>query len=460
MVHVFENNGFRIALDVNSSAVHLLDEPVYAFLCACNEQGIKSLREEQAVEAIVQQLARRFPEAELREVIAECRTLEDAGALFSEDDYRDAIAQRMPGKPVVKALCMHVAHDCNLACKYCFAGEGEYHGARGLMSAEVGRAALDFLVANSGSRRNLEVDFFGGEPTLNFGVVRELVAYGRELEKRYDKQFRFTLTTNGVLLDEEITAFCEREMHNVVLSLDGREAVNDRMRPFRGGGGSYAHIFPRIRAFVRARGEKSHYVRGTFTRYNLDFAADVLSLADQGFTQISVEPVVAPPEMDYAIREEDLPEIIAQYDLLAAEMLRREKEGRGFNFFHFMIDLTGGPCVYKRLAGCGSGTEYLAVTPSGDLYPCHQFAGMEDFLMGNVKSGILRPDIAQRFGACNVYSKEACSTCFSRFFCSGGCAANAYHATGEINEVYRIGCEMQRKRVECSLMLQAARDAG
>ena len=324
------------------------------------------------------------------------------------------------------------------------------------MSFEVGKKALDFLIANSGSRRNLEVDFFGGEPLMNWQVVKELVRYGREQEKLYNKKFRFTLTTNGVLLNDEVMEFCNQEMGNVVLSVDGRKEVHDYMRPFRKGAGSYDLIMPKFQKFAESRNQDRYYVRGTFTHHNLDFSRDVLHLADLGFKQISVEPVVAPPEEDYAIREEDIPQILEQYDILAKEMIAREKAGNGFNFFHFMIDLTGGPCVYKRLSGCGSGTEYLAVTPWGDLYPCHQFVGEEEYLMGNVDEGITRPDIQKSFGSCNVYTKPACRDCFARFYCSGGCAANAYHFQKDINGNYEIGCELQRKRVECAIMIKAA----
>ena len=324
------------------------------------------------------------------------------------------------------------------------------------MSYEVGKKALDFLIANSGSRRNLEVDFFGGEPLMNWQVVKDLVKYGREQEKIHNKNFRFTLTTNGVLLNDEIMEFCNKEMGNVVLSLDGRKEVHDRMRPFRNGKGSYDLVVPKFQKFADSRGQERYYVRGTFTRNNLDFAEDVLHFADLGFKQISVEPVVAAPEEPYALREEDIPKICEEYDRLAKEMIRREKEGRGFTFFHFMIDLTGGPCVYKRMSGCGSGTEYLAVTPWGDLYPCHQFVGQEEFLMGNVDEGVTRTDIVDQFKCCNVYAKEKCQKCFAKFYCSGGCAANSYNFHGSLYDAYDIGCELQRKRVECAIMIKAA----
>ena len=448
VIHQYKSNGYNMVLDVNSGSVHVVDNLTYDVLQLLDE----GKKEEETVET----LKERYPEQEIRDAVEECRELEKEGMLFTEDIYEGAIEMFAERPVVVKALCLHIAHDCNLACRYCFAEEGEYHGRRALMSFEVGKKALDFLIANSGARKNLEVDFFGGEPLMNWQVVKDLVAYGREQEKIHNKNFRFTLTTNGVLLDDEVMEFCNREMGNVVLSIDGRKEVHDFMRPFRKGAGSYDLIVPKFQKFAESRNQDKYYVRGTFTHYNLDFAADVLHLADLGFKQISVEPVVAPPTEDYAIREEDLPIIFEQYDILAREMIRRQKEGRGFNFFHFMVDLTGGPCVYKRLSGCGSGTEYLAVTPWGDFYPCHQFVGNEEFLLGNVEDGIVRTDLTCEFKKCNVYSKKECSTCFARFYCSGGCAANSYNFTGKINDVYEIGCKMQQKRIECALMIKAA----
>ncbi|MEE1114067.1 MAG: thioether cross-link-forming SCIFF peptide maturase [Eubacterium sp.] len=448
MVHLYKNNGYNICLDVNSGSIHIVDEITYDVL-----EGMVA---EKSKNEVIADLSDRYDAKELENVYGECEELKKQGMLFTEDEYKPAIETFQNRPTVVKALCLHIAHDCNLACRYCFAEEGEYHGKRALMSFEVGRKALDFLIKNSGNRHNLEVDFFGGEPTMNWQVVKDLVAYGREQEKIHNKKFRFTLTTNGVLLNDEIMEFCNKEMANVVLSVDGRKEVHDHMRPFRGGQGSYDLVIPKFKKFADSRNQEKYYVRGTFTHYNLDFSKDILSMADEGFKQISIEPVVAPPEEDYALREEDLPIIMEQYDILAKEMIKRQKEGRGFNFFHFMIDLTGGPCVYKRLSGCGSGTEYLAVTPWGDLYPCHQFVGNEEFLLGNVDDGIVRPDIVKEFKHTNVYSREDCSKCFSRFYCSGGCMANAYNFTGSINDTYKIGCEMQRKRVECAIMIKAA----
>ena len=449
MVHQYKNNGYNIVLDVNSGSVHVVDDMVYDMIPYYKEKG---------PEETIRLLSGRYPEAELREGAADLEELTAAGKLYSEDIYEDYIQEIVDAKkPVVKALCLHIAHDCNLACRYRFAEEGEYHGRRALMSYEVGKKALDFLIEHSGSRRNLEVDFFGGEPLLNWQVVKALVAYGRRQEKIHNKNFRFTLTTNGVLLNDEVQEFVNREMANVVLSIDGRKEVHDHMRPFRNGKGSYDLVLPRFRKLADSRNQEKYYVRGTFTRYNRDFSRDVLHLADLGFRQISVEPVVGTEEEEYALRPEDLPEIFAEYDRLAAEMVRRYGTDEDFTFFHFMLDLTGGPCVAKRLSGCGSGTEYLAVTPWGDLYPCHQFVGEEKYRMGNVDEGIIRTDLREEFRNCNVYSKEKCRNCFARFYCSGGCAANAYKFHGSINEAYEISCELERKRVECAIMIQAAR---
>ena len=449
LVHRYKNNGYNIILDINSGCIHVVDELVY--------EAVGLLDEGKTAKQAAEILNKTYPVQDVANAMEEIQELTDKDMLFTTDIYENAIEQFSEHhEPVVKALCLHIAHDCNLACRYCFAEEGEYHGHRELMTYETGKQALDFLIANSGSRRNLEVDFFGGEPLMNWQVVKDLVRYGREQEKIHNKNFRFTLTTNGVLLNDEIMEFVNQEMGNVVLSIDGRKEVHDHMRPFPKGAGSYDLILPKFKKFAESRHQDKYYVRGTFTHYNLDFSKDVLSLADQGFKQISVEPVVAPDEADYAIRREDLPQIFEEYDALAKEMIKREKEGNGFNFFHFMIDLTGGPCVYKRLSGCGSGTEYLAVTPWGDLYPCHQFVGTEQFLMGNVWEGIKTPEIQKEFRHCNVYTKEECKKCFARFYCSGGCAANSFNMHGTINSTYGIGCELQRKRVECAIMIKAA----
>ena len=450
MIHRYKNNGYNIVLDVNSGSVHVVDDATYEILPLFEEGKSR--------EEIVNKLKEKYTVSDIEETVAEIEELKEQGSLFSEDIYGQYIRDFKKRKTVVKAMCLHIAHDCNLACRYCFAEEGEYHGRRALMSYEVGRKALDFLIENSGNRVNLEVDFFGGEPLMNWEVVKKLVEYGRSKEKEYNKKFRFTLTTNGVLLNDEIMEFANKEMANVVLSLDGRKEINDKMRPFRNGKGSYDLIVPKFQKFAEQREEAglAYYVRGTFTRDNLDFSEDILHYADLGFHQMSIEPVVGQPDEPYAIREEDLPKIMEEYDRLAVELLKRKKEGRGVNFFHFMIDLEQGPCVAKRLSGCGSGTEYLAVTPWGDFYPCHQFVGNEKFLMGNVDEGIIRTDIQDEFKLCNVYAKPKCRECFARYYCSGGCAANAFQFHGNINDAYDLGCEMQKKRVECAIMMKAA----
>ena len=460
MIHQFINNGIAIVMDINSGSVHVAD-PVFYEAVAAAEPLVGELEkpeplQENVKEAVREKLAGKAGQEEIEEVLENMQELIDAGELFTKDTYREFVRDFKARKTVVKALCLHIAHDCNLACRYCFAEEGEYHGRRALMSFEVGKKALDFLIANSGTRTNLEVDFFGGEPTMNWEVVKLLVEYGRSQEKEHNKKFRFTLTTNGVLLNDEITEFCNREMSNVVLSLDGRKEVNDRMRPTRNGKGSYDIIVPKFVKFAKERGGRDYYIRGTFTHENLEFSKDVLHFADLGFTKMSMEPVVAPPEAFYAIREEDLPVILEQYDLLAKEYVERRRAGKGFVFFHFQIDLKQGPCVAKRLSGCGSGTEYLAVTPWGDLYPCHQFVGNEQFLLGNVDEGIVNTALRDEFKLCNVYAKPKCRECFARFYCSGGCAANSWNFHGSLTDAYDIGCEMQKKRIECAIMIKAA----
>ncbi len=473
MVHQYKNNGYNIVLDVNSGMVHVVDDLAYDIIERYEndqrEEIVAAMVEKYSQSELLEELLSQaeitgFDQKEdalvhlVNEVLEDVEQLKQDGALFTKDIYETYIKDFKSRSTVVKALCLHIAHDCNLACRYCFAEEGEYKGHRELMSYEVGKQALDFLIANSGKRRNLEVDFFGGEPLMNFQVVKDLVKYGREQEAIHNKKFRFTLTTNGVLLNDDIMEFANQEMSNVVLSIDGRKEINDQMRPSRNGKGSYELIVPKFKKLAESRNQTDYYVRGTFTHNNLDFSEDVKHLADLGFKQISVEPVVALPEEPYAIKEEDLPKLFEEYDKLAKLMLEYKKEGKDFNFFHFMIDLTGGPCVAKRLSGCGSGTEYLAVTPWGDLYPCHQFVGEEQYLMGNVFEGVKTPDMVQEFKHCNVYSKEKCRDCFAKFYCSGGCAANSFKFHGDINDAYDIGCELQKKRVECAIMLKAAEE--
>jgi len=431
-----------MVLDVNSGALHSVDDAAFSVLRRMNntEDTSKNIQPDVS--------------SETETVNAEIRKLVDAGLLFAPPKHTQVDAHMKSRRPVVKALCLHIAHECNLRCAYCFAGQGNY-GDRGFMSFDVGKAALDFLIANSGTRRNLEVDFFGGEPMLNFEVVKEIVAYGRSLESSAGKNFRFTLTTNGAILSDTAAAYINDNFDNVVLSLDGRKSVNDAMRKFASGGGTYDDILPKIRAFVDSRGDGNYYVRGTYTRHNLDFAADVLHLADAGFRNISVEPVVAAANADYAIREEDLPTLFAEYEKLAAALLERERQGRGVFFFHFEMDLGGGPCIAKRVTGCGAGSEYFAVTPSGKLYPCHQFVGDENFLVGCVFTGVR--ENAHGFDDCHVFAKPECAACWAKFYCSGGCHATAFYASGNIKKPDKISCELMKKRIECALYIFAQR---
>ena len=429
MVHQYKNNGYNIVLDVCSGSVHVVDDLVYDMIAMYKDKKFEEIEQ-----AILEKYGDTYSKEDIKDAYSDISELEEKELLFTEDVFKDVIIDFKKRKTVVKALCLHIAHDCNLACKYCFADEGEYHGQkRELMSLEVGKQAL-----------------------MNFDVVKEIVAYGRSKEKAANKNFRFTLTTNGMLLNDEVIDFCNREISNVVLSLDGRKEINDMMRPTRNGKGSYDIIVPKFQKFVEKRGDKSYYVRGTFTRNNLDFTKDFELMTELGFKEISIEPVVTPDENDYAIREEDLPTIFEQYDKLAVDLIRRQKEGKPVTFFHYKLDLNGGPCVYKRLSGCGSGTEYLAVTPTGDLYPCHQFVGHDEFKLGDVFHGVERNDIVEEFKLCNVYAKDKCKDCFARFYCSGGCAANSYQFHGNILDAYDVGCELQRKRVECAIMMKAA----
>lgn len=455
MVHQYQLNGYNIVLDTCSGGVHVVDDVAYDVIALFAEHT------EAEIVAALSEKYRGRPDVtpdELRECVADVRTLRDNGQLFTPDTFADMAGTfKERSGDVVKALCLHVAHTCNLNCAYCFASQGRYHGERALMSYDVGRQALDFLIEHSGTRKNLEVDFFGGEPLMNWGVVKELVEYARSVEKAHRKRFRFTLTTNGVLIDDDVIEFANREMSNVVLSLDGRREIHDRVRVDYSGQGSYDRIVPKFQKLVQARGGKNYYMRGTFTHANPDFTKDLFHMADLGFTELSMEPVVCAPGDPAALTAEDLEIVKRQYELLAVEMLRRERDGHPLTFYHYMLDLTGGPCVYKRISGCGSGTEYMAVTPSGDLYPCHQFVGEAAFKLGDVWRGVTESAVREQFRACNAYARPECAACWARLYCSGGCAANAYHATGSVLGVYEAGCELFRKRIECAIMLQAAR---
>lgn len=449
MIHRFENNGFFIVLDVHSGAVHAVDELAYALL-----GHFDGPLPESCPLHVLDAMSEKYAADDIQETYGELLELQENGLLFSEDDYAQ-FADRMVSSPL-KAMCLHVSHDCNLRCKYCFAGQGIYGGKPQVMSFDVAKAAIDFLIEKSDGRRHLELDFFGGEPLMNFDVVRQTVAYAREREKESGKEFRFTMTTNGVLLNEEIMDFLNAEMHNVVLSLDGRPEVNDAMRPNAGGKGSYAGIVPKYQQFVAKRGDKDYYVRGTFTRNNLDFSQDVLHMVDLGFDQVSVEPVISDPSLPYSLREEDLPTIFEEYDRLARIVLQRKLEGKGFNFFHFMLDLDQGPCAIKRLRGCGCGNEYCAVDPEGKVFPCHQFVGQPEWQMGNVLTGEYDLEQKARFARSNVYNKEKCRECWAKFYCSGGCNANNQQYEGHILKVHTLSCELEKKRLECAIMIQTA----
>ena len=453
MIHQYKLGGYNIVIDVYSGSVHVVDEVAY---------DIISMFENTDEDEIVARILEKYKnspdvtESEIRECIGDIKALKDERKLFTPDPYA-SIAPTLKNKSkVIKALCLHVAHTCNLNCSYCFASQGKYKGERALMSLDVGKRALDFLIENSGERTNLEVDFFGGEPLMNWDVVKDIVRYGRELEKKTGKHFRFTLTTNGVLVDDDVIEFSNREMHNVVMSIDGRREVHDYYRKDLAGNGSYDRIIPKFQKFAKARGDTGYYVRGTFTHRNVDFTNDLFHLADLGFTQLSMEPVVCAPTDPEALTEEDFPKLCEQYEILAKEMIRRKKEGKEITFYHYMIDLSNGPCIYKRISGCGSGTEYMAVTPWGDLYPCHQFVGDEKFLMGNIWDGVTNEAVRDEFRKCNVYSRRECDDCWARLYCSGGCAANAYHATGSITGTYEYGCRLFKKRIECAIMMKAA----
>ncbi len=458
MIHCYKLGGLNIVLDVYSGSIHLVDEVAYDLI-----QWYETEPREQVIEKALARYADRedVTRGELEECLEQLDELKQAGKLYAPDTFSTMAGElkdRSAG--VVKALCLHVAHTCNLNCAYCFASQGKYHGDRAVMSLEVGKRALDFLIENSPGRTNLEVDFFGGEPLMNFDMIKELVAYAREREKQCGKNFRFTLTTNGVLVDDDVIDFANREMSNVVLSLDGRKEIHDRFRVDYAGNGSWDKIVPKFQRFVEKRGNKNYYMRGTFTHANPDFLKDIEEMLSLGFTELSMEPVVCASDDPSALTEQDKPIVMEQYEKLAELMLRRHREGRPFTFYHYMIDLKGGPCIYKRLSGCGSGTEYMAVTPWGDLYPCHQFVGEEKFRLGDIWNGVTNVAMQDEFASCNVYARPECRDCWAKLYCSGGCAANAYHATGSVRGVYEYGCDLFRKRMECAIMLEAAKTVG
>ncbi|MBE6733860.1 MAG: thioether cross-link-forming SCIFF peptide maturase [Ruminococcaceae bacterium] len=458
MIHQYKLGGYNIVLDVCSGSIHVVDDVAY---------DIIGMYEGNSREDIIKAMCHKYADkedittADIEECFAQVESLKDSGKLFAPDTF-EPMADKLKAKTagVVKALCIHIAHTCNLNCSYCFASQGKYHGDRAVMSFEVGKRALDFLVENSGSRRNLEVDFFGGEPLMNFEVVKQMVEYARSIEKEKGKNFRFTLTTNGLLIDDEVIEFANKEMSNVVLSLDGRKEIHDRYRVDYAGNGSWERIVPKFQKLVEARGGKGYYMRGTFTHANPDFLNDIQQMLDLGFTELSMEPVVCAPGDKEELTQEDLPVVMEQYEKLAELMLERDRQGKPFTFYHYMIDLTGGPCIYKRISGCGSGTEYMAVTPWGDLYPCHQFVGEEKFRLGDIWQGVTNTEIQNEFASCNVYARPDCHDCWAKLYCSGGCAANAYHSTGKVTGVYKYGCELFRKRMECAIMVAIARAFG
>ena len=456
MIHQYKFNGRNIVLDVCSGAVHVVDDPTYDIISLFETNDLKTIKK-----AVTEKYKDRddVTEKDVENCYTQLLEMQKNGQLFTSDSFEPmAGTLKAPTSGVVKALCLHIAHTCNLNCSYCFASQGKYHGERALMSYEVGKRALDFLVENSGTRRNLEVDFFGGEPLMNFDVVKQLVAYARSIEKEKNKNFRFTLTTNGVLVDDDVIEFSNKEMSNVVLSLDGRKEVHDRYRIDYAGNGSWEKIVPKFQKFVNARGGKNYYMRGTFTHANPDFLEDIKTMLNLGFSELSMEPVVAASDDPAALTQEDKPVVMKQYEDLAKLMLERDKEGKPFTFYHYMIDLKGGPCIYKRISGCGSGTEYMAVTPWGDLYPCHQFVGDEKFKLGDIWSGVNNKKIQDEFASCNVYAREECRDCWARLYCSGGCAANAYHATGSVKGVYKYGCDLFKKRMECAIAVAVERE--
>lgn len=453
MIHQYKLNGYNIVLDTCSGSIHAVDEVAY---------DIIAMFEEKSKEDIVKEITEKYndvTEQDVLDCIDDIEELISQNRLFTKDTFEPLAGQfKEKSANVVKALCIHIAHTCNLNCSYCFASQGKYHGDRAVMSFEVGKRAFDFLIENSGTRRNLEVDFFGGEPLMNWDVVKQLVEYARSIEKKYNKNFRFTLTTNGMLIDDDVIDFANREMSNVVLSLDGRREIHDALRVDYNGVGSWDKIVPKFQKLVKARGGKDYYMRGTFTHRNPDFLEDIKTMLDLGFTELSMEPVVCAPGDSAALTKDDKKIVMKQYEDLAKLMLERESEGRPFTFYHYMIDLTGGPCIYKRISGCGSGTEYMAVTPWGDLYPCHQFVGEEKYKLGDIWNGVKNKEVQDDFASCNVYSREECRTCWARLYCSGGCAANAYHSTGSVRGVYKDGCDLFKKRLECAIMMKVAKE--
>lgn len=454
MVHQYKLGDYNIVIDVCSGSIHSVDEVAYDIIAMYKDKS-----SDEIVAEILSKYGHRddVTQEDIRLCIEDVKALEKAGKLFSQDTFEPSATKfKEKSGNIIKALCLHVAHTCNLNCGYCFASQGKYHGERALMSFEVGKRALDFLVENSGSRTNLEVDFFGGEPLMNWQVVKDLVKYARSIEKDAKKNFRFTLTTNGMLIDDDVIDFANKEMHNVVLSLDGRKEIHDAVRVDYAGNGSFDKIVPLFQKFIKARGDGEYYMRGTFTHANPDFTKDINEMLSLGFNKLSMEPVVCKKDDVAALSDEDIEIVLKEYEKLAFDMLEKQRQGKPYTFYHYMIDLKGGPCVYKRISGCGSGTEYMAVTPWGDLYPCHQFVGDDKYKLGNVFDGVTNNEVREDFRSCNVYAKQECRDCWAKLYCSGGCAANAYHATGSIRGIYEDGCKLFKKRMECAIMMQVA----
>ena len=450
MLHGYKIGDFNIILDINSGSVHSVDSVAFDAILMLED-------DENSKEDVIKSLTEKYPNlrsSEISELFEDISYLRDVGKLYSQDVYKPNKTEKP--SPTVKAMCLNIAHACNMSCTYCFAGRGEYGSDEGLMSLETGKAAIDFLINNSQGRRNLDIDFFGGEPLLGWDTVKQLVLYAQSIEAQHGKNFRFTLTTNGLLLDDDVIEFSSKHMHNVVLSLDGRKSINDKFRILNDGSGSYDAILPKFKEITKARGDSGYYIRGTFTAKNKDFVNDILHIAKLGFKEISLEPAVSKPGSELGFVKEDLPELFEQYEKLALEMLDASKNGNEFSFYHFNLDLSSGPCVHKRIAGCGVGTEYLAVTPSGKLYPCHQFIGDEEFIIGDVFRGITNKALREEFELWDIYSREECKSCWARFYCSGGCAANAYNDMGSISGVYELGCELFKKRIECAIMMKVA----
>lgn len=447
LIHKFKQGGKCFVLDVNTGAVHIVDELVYDLV---DDNKLRSKEE------LVADFGAKYGADVVEEAYEELQELVAEGILYTEDQYEDIAHSSMDDRDYIKAVCLNIIHACNLRCKYCFADEGEYNGHKGKMSLETAKKAIDYVVKRSGPRKNIEIDLFGGEPTMMMDTIKEIIAYARENEAKWNKRIRFTMTTNATLLTDEMMDYMDKELENIILSLDGRKEVNDKVRIRFDGKGSYDQILPNIKKMVAKRDKtKAHTVRGTFTRENLDFYEDVKMMVDEGFREISIEPVVLEDGHPLALRKADLPKIFESYDKLYDELVQKKAEGKEFNFYHFKVDLNGGPCVYKRISGCGAGFEYVAITPQGEVYPCHQFVGKEEYKLGSIYDDSYNADLGMSFKKAHIYNKPKCRNCWARFYCSGGCQANNIAFNNDINNPYDIGCQMQKKRIECAIALKA-----